>query len=88
MVPNDSGVALGFAGPQMESRSCSGTDSVTGLGLGAGRGGGGGSGGGTGTLPYTTTVSDRGATSRRWLTTGSTSAPIANRTADDENPSS
>src|SRR5229473_326288 len=34
MIPNDSGASLSFAGPQMESRSCSGTDTVTGGGSG------------------------------------------------------
>src|SRR5258708_23431143 len=88
MVPKDSGTALSFAGPHTESRSCSGTAIATGLGRGGGGGGrGGGGGGGTGTLPYTRTVSDWGATTRRWLTTAAASPPIVTRATARENPS-
>ena len=89
MFPNDSGVSPSFAGPQMESRSCSGTALVTGFGRGLGGGGaGGGGGGGTGTLPTTVTVSVWGATSSRWLTTASTSAPTVTWALAGANPSS
>ena len=50
-------------------------------------GGGGGSGRGTGTLPTTVTVSDWGATTRRWFATASASSLIVSLTAAGENPS-
>src|SRR5439155_27327991 len=90
MVPTDSGLASGFAGPQIESRSCSGTGITAGGGGGGGGGGRSGTGGGaTGAFPSTTTVSDRGASVKRCVGT-CVSRPAATATSAVvvENPSS
>src|SRR3989442_6360973 len=89
MVPSDSGFASSFAGPQIESRSCSGTGITTGGGGGGGGGGRTGTGGGAlGAFPSTTTVSDRGASVRRCVGT-CVSPPAATATSAGvvQNPS-
>src|SRR5262249_40728986 len=88
MTPSDSWEASGFAGPQTESRSCSGSGTTRGGGGAGGNTSGGAGGGAAATWPRTVTGSARAASDSCMVAMGESRSPLTSTsTVAVENPS-